>query len=125
MPRVLVADDNDDSVEMLATFLGLFGYSVETARDGQAALTALEAAPADVAILDLGMPRLDGYEVARRLVDQPFRPALLIALSGYSRDEDRRRTAEAGFDHHLVKPVDPERLHALIQEMLQARGGGS
>jgi signal transduction histidine kinase/ActR/RegA family two-component response regulator len=119
-PTVLVVDDNVDSATMLATFLGLLGYSVRTAHEGHSALAALAAAPADIAILDIGMPRMDGYELARRLsAGEVPRPRLLVAVSGYGRDEDKRRAAEAGFDEHFVKPVDPEHLHALIQARLR------
>ncbi len=120
---VLVVDDNVDSAVMLSTFLSLMGYSVRTAHDGPSALAELRAAPVDVAIFDIGMPRMDGYELARRIAQEGLqRPRLLVALSGYGRDQDKRRSSEAGFDEHLVKPVDPEGLHQTIKERLDKGG---
>jgi signal transduction histidine kinase/CheY-like chemotaxis protein len=113
--RILVVDDNPDARELLAEFLTIIGNDVITASDGNSALSAaLEALPA-IIILDLGLPGMDGYEVAKKLrtVDG-LEDTLLIALTGYGQPGDRRRTREAGFDHHLVKPVDLNDIKALI-----------
>ena len=122
-PRdILIIEDNADAAATLRSLLQLAGHRVRVARDGQEGLEALKARRADVALIDLGLPRIDGYEVARRaremLEGQP-RP-LLIAVTGYGLPEDRRRTLEAGFDAHLVKPVDLAALRALL---VQASGG--
>jgi signal transduction histidine kinase/CheY-like chemotaxis protein len=103
--RVLVADDNQDSVEMLALLLTTHGHEVTVAFDGEQALAMAVARPHDVALLDLGMPVMDGYAVARQLAGTAARPPLVVAISGWGDADARRRTAAAGFDHHLVKPV--------------------
>lgn len=113
--RALVVDDNVDAAESIAVVLRLSGVDVETAHDGPAALAAARALHPAVIVLDIGLPGLDGYEVARQLRAEPaFRETFIVALTGYGQDEDRRRAAEAGFDLHLVKPVDPARLLALV-----------
>ncbi len=109
--RVLVVDDNVDSARSMAMLLQLEGYEVECAFDGEEALARAESHQPHAVILDLGLPLLNGYEVARRLRETPalsrIGPLLLIALSGYGRERDRARAAEAGFDLHLTKPADP------------------
>jgi CheY-like chemotaxis protein len=100
------------------------GHSVRVARNGPAAVEAVRADPPDVVLLDLGMPGMDGYEVARRLKEGPALPdLLLVALTGWGQDEDRRRTREAGFHHHFVKPVDPDDLRRLLARSRPARPG--
>jgi len=113
--RILVADDNPDAVESLALLLSLAGHEVHTAFDGeQAAALAAEAKP-DVALLDIGMPRLNGYDAARRIRARPeTRRTFLVAVTGWGQEDDRRRATEAGFDAHLVKPVSPEALNQLL-----------
>ncbi|HYH65070.1 MAG TPA: ATP-binding protein, partial [Urbifossiella sp.] len=114
---VLVVDDNVDAAESLALLLRMKGHEVRVAHDGLAALAAVEAAPPDLVLLDIGMPGMDGYEVARRLRERPGLEHLpLVAMTGWSQDEDRRRSREAGFDHHLVKPVEPAVLYQLLAE---------
>ena len=116
--RVLVADDNADAAETLAMLLSLLGYEVRTAADGMEAVAAAEEFRPDVAVLDIGMPRLDGNGAARRMRAEPWGAEMtIIALTGWGSDEDRRRTAEAGFDLHLTKPVDPTTLQSLIAGM--------
>jgi PAS domain S-box-containing protein len=111
--HVLVADDNLDAAETLAVFLETMGYVVHRANDGAEALQlATELAP-DIAVLDIGMPHLDGYEVAKRL-RAAGSVAVLIALTGWGQSEDLRRSREAGFDYHLVKPVQPSTLVTLL-----------
>ena len=113
--RILVVDDNKDAVESLALLLSIVGQTVATARDGLEALAQFEQFGPEVVVLDLGLPGLNGYEVARRIraMHHPT-PPVLVALTGWGQDEDRRRTVEAGFDHHLVKPVDFDALKALL-----------
>jgi PAS domain S-box-containing protein len=105
--RILVVDDNVDAARSLAVLLRLEGHEVRVAPHGPAALAAAQAEPPEMVILDLGMPGMDGFEVARRLRGQPrLRETLLVALTGWAQEEDRRRCYEAGFDGHLPKPVD-------------------
>jgi CheY-like chemotaxis protein len=95
--------------------LTMTGHEVQTCHDGLSALRAAEEFGPEVVLLDIGLPGMDGYEVARRLREQPLSPQpLLVALSGYGQAEDLRRSREAGFDQHLVKPADPEVLRALF-----------
>lgn len=105
--RILVVDDNKDAADSLAMALALMGHEVHKAYDGAGALETAHDFMPQVAILDIGLPDIDGHELARRLREQQVTAsALLIALTGYGQDEDLTRSAEAGFDHHLVKPVD-------------------
>ena len=98
-----------------AALLELSGYEVRTAFDGRAALAVAAEFNPDAVLLDIGMPGMDGYEVACRLRgDERTRKAILVALTGWGHDDDRRRAHEAGFDHHLVKPVEPDDLHTLL-----------
>jgi CheY-like chemotaxis protein len=107
--RVLVADDNPDSLESLALVLQLRGNDVRTATDGAAAVTEAETFRPEVILLDIGMPQMNGYDACRKIRQLEWgRSALLIALTGWGQNEDRERSREAGFDYHLVKPVDPE-----------------
>jgi CheY-like chemotaxis protein len=111
----LIVDDNVDSAESLAELLALTGHDVRTAHDGPTALQEAQARRPGVVLLDIGLPRMDGYEVARRLRRLPdFHAVVLIAMTGYGQDEDRRRSREAGFDHHLVKPVGLEDIRRLL-----------
>jgi signal transduction histidine kinase/CheY-like chemotaxis protein len=115
--RILVVDDNVDAADSLAVLLRLLGNDVRIAHDGPAALEAAGAYWPDVVLLDLGLPRMSGYEVCRRLRDGQFANGpLVVALTGYGQDEDRRRTREAGFDRHLVKPVNPDELREVLAE---------
>src|ERR671938_792283 len=109
--RLLVVDDNQDAADSLAMLLRLQGHEVRVAYSGMAAVEMTKTFTPDVVFLDIGMPGMDGYEVARRLRQQPgLERVVLAALTGWGQQEDRRRTAEAGFDHHLVKPVEPQLL---------------
>src|SRR5262245_37827753 len=113
--KILVVDDNVDAVETLAEMLRLEGHEIRTAQDAECAVTeAVEFRP-DVALLDIGLPGADGYSLANRLRALPqMRDAVLVAVTGYGRSEDFARSAAAGFDHHLVKPIDPSRLAAVL-----------
>ncbi|HXX68227.1 MAG TPA: response regulator, partial [Polyangiaceae bacterium] len=104
--RVLVVDDNDDAAHILAVLFEQAGHAVTLAYDGPGALAAAAAARPELVILDLGLPGMDGYTVAARLRDTGHDQATLVALTGYGQDEDRHRSRAAGFDHHLVKPID-------------------
>ncbi|WP_437933700.1 hybrid sensor histidine kinase/response regulator [Sorangium sp. So ce341] len=113
--RILVVEDNPDVAESLVMLLQALGHDVAMARSGPEALEAAPAFLPDVVLLDIGLPGMDGYEVARQLRRRPeLERALLVALSGYGQDEDRRRSRAAGFDHHLVKPVSRAVLQPLI-----------
>ncbi len=113
--RILVVDDSEDAALTLATLLELAGYELHLAHDGEQALAAAEACRPDVILLDIGLPKLSGNDVCRRLRQQDWgREMTVIALTGWGQDKDRRRTAEAGFDHHLVKPADPAALLKLL-----------
>jgi signal transduction histidine kinase/CheY-like chemotaxis protein len=113
--RILVVDDNVDGAERLAEYLGMAGHQVRTAYGGPAALEVARAYQPEAVLLDLAMPGMDGYEVARRLRQEPgLERVLLVALTGYGQEEDRRRSRQATIDYHLVKPVDPEALEALL-----------
>jgi PAS domain S-box-containing protein len=115
--RVLVVDDNQDSADSLAMLLRLSGHEVRTAHDGLEAVTAAETFDPDVALLDLGMPTLNGYEVAQRIRRQPRgADIVLIALTGWGQEEYRRRSKDAGFDHHLTKPVEVDVLHKILAD---------
>jgi PAS domain S-box-containing protein len=113
--RVLVVDDNVDAAKTLAMLLRLEGHEIRMEHDGLAAVEAAQAYAPDVILLDIGLPGLDGYEVARRLrVIPALADTVLVALTGYGQEEDRRRSATAGFDHHLVKPIDLQTLASLL-----------
>jgi CheY-like chemotaxis protein len=113
--RVLIADDNLAALETLSLMIELLGYEVRRARDGAEAVALAETFRPDTVLMDLGMPNVNGYEAARRMREQPWgRRLLLIATTGWGQEEDRRRSREAGFDHHLVKPIDTEVLRDLL-----------
>ncbi|MDI3290832.1 response regulator [Polyangium sp. 15x6] len=122
--RVLVVDDNRDSAETLSLLLEMLGHEVERAHDGPSALAAARAVRPTVVFLDLGLPGMDGYEVARQLRREPWgHEVLLVALSGYGRDEDRERSRAAGCDLHLTKPPDFEAVRQLLQKLGNEREG--
>jgi CheY-like chemotaxis protein len=113
--RALIVDDNRDAAESLAALIGLAGHEVRVAHDGPTALTVAEAFRPEVVLLDIGLPGMTGYDVARALRNRPpTAGAVLAALTGYGQDEDRRQSREAGIDVHLVKPPDPEAIRRLL-----------
>ena len=112
--RILVVDDNEDSAESMSLLLQCDGHHVDTAYSGEKALQLASDAPPDVMLLDIGMPGMMGYEVAERLRTSGAAATLLIAVTGYGRDSDIARAHEAGFDHHMVKPVDYDQLRTLL-----------
>ena len=116
--RILVADDNLDALESLAALLALNGHEVHRAQDGAAALQAAMRHRPEVIFLDIGMPQMDGYEVARRIRAHEWgKEMLLIAVTGWGQESDRQRSFAAGFDFHLVKPVDLEKLNQLLSKV--------
>jgi len=119
--RVLVADDNRDAADSLQRVLALFGHEVRVAYDGSSALELGQKFRPRVAVLDIGMPGTDGYEVARTFRRKLGSEVKLVALTGWGQEADRRRALEAGFDHHLTKPVDPGTLNDLLLMVLDPR----
>jgi PAS domain S-box-containing protein len=120
--RVLIADDNRDAAESLAMLLEMQGHTVTVAHDGREALAAIETSHPEVALLDIGMPEIDGYEVARRVRgDSRGHRTLLIAITGWGQEQDKARAMAAGFDLHFTKPVEPQRLIELLGAELPAR----
>jgi CheY-like chemotaxis protein len=119
---VLVIEDNPDAREALVALLELDGYHVESAADGPTAIELTRAKRPDVALVDIGLPGIDGYEVARRIRGLGGQQPTLVALTGYGQPEDRQRAVEAGFDAHLVKPVDPSNLAELLSRGIPGRG---
>lgn len=113
--RVLVVDDNADAAESLGMLLEVRGNEVRIAYDGLQALEAAGEFDPDIVLLDIGMPKMSGYEVARRLRANRGDSVLIVAITGWGQEEDRRRAREAGFDHHFTKPVDYEALLELIE----------
>ncbi|MCI0582773.1 MAG: ATP-binding protein, partial [Chloroflexi bacterium] len=119
--RILIVEDNEDARDMLQVLLSLAGHEVHAAGDGPTGLEMARATQPDIAVIDLGLPGLDGYELARRLRPNRSGRLRLLALSGYGQAEDRRKTLAAGFDMHLVKPVDPAHLSAAIASLQRPR----
>jgi CheY-like chemotaxis protein len=114
--RVLVVDDNYDSTETLSLLLQVKGHEAHIASDGEEALTVADRVQPDLVLLDLSLPKMDGYEVARLLRQRPYSAAmLLVAVTGWSGQDVKARAAEAGFDYHLLKPVDWEQLERILE----------
>jgi CheY-like chemotaxis protein len=115
--RILVADDNRDAADTLSAILQLDGHEVRTAYDGVQALQIAERFAPQIALLDIGMPNLNGYQTARRIREQSWGSSMfLVALTGWGQEQDRRQATEAGFNCHLVKPGDPQMIGALIEQ---------
>lgn len=117
--KILVVDDGVDAATSIAQVLRTMGHEVAVAHDGLTALDEARRLRPDVVLLDIALPRLDGFEVARRLRTEHGSHVLIIAVTGYVQDEDRRKAMEAGFDHHAAKPID----HGYLQSLLGARVG--
>ncbi|HJQ62404.1 MAG TPA: response regulator, partial [Burkholderiales bacterium] len=116
--RVLVVDDNADAANTLCSILKLFGHEVRCVYDGPSTLSAAESFRPHVVLLDIGLPGMDGYEVARRLrADPAFHATTLIAVTGYGQGADRLQSQQAGFDQHLTKPIDADMLHNIISSL--------
>jgi CheY-like chemotaxis protein/two-component sensor histidine kinase len=116
---ILIVEDNDDAARTLSRLLELAGHRVRVASDGAAGLAALQAQPPEIALIDVGLPRMSGYDVAQRIRSSMDgrKPPLMVALTGYGAPEDRERALAAGFDEHLVKPVDFATLEALLARL--------
>jgi CheY-like chemotaxis protein len=116
--RLLVVDDNRDAAESMSMLLEMWGHEVAFAYDGPSALETAEQWQPEAVFLDIGLPGMDGYEVAARLRELPqAKDAVLIAVTGYGQEDDRLRSRRAGIDHHLVKPVAPDALRNLIDSL--------
>jgi CheY-like chemotaxis protein len=112
--RILIAEDIPDAAEMLRTMLDLMGHEVRVASDGVQAVALAKEFDPEIALLDIGMPRMDGYQAAREIRQAMGGRVLLVAVTGWGQEEDQRRSREAGFDHHLTKPAEPSVLEHLI-----------
>ena len=113
--RILVVDDNRDSADSLATLLRLVGHDVCTVHDGRQALVVAATYRPDLVLLDIGLPGMDGFAVARHMRSQPeLAGVVLVALTGYGTEEDRRQSQSAGFNHHMVKPIHFDALNELV-----------
>lgn len=116
--RLLIVDDLKDTADSLAMLLSMKGYDVYTAYDGEEAIAAAAKLRPEVVLLDIGMPKLNGYDACRHIRAQPWGERMfIVALTGWGQDDDRRATEEAGFDHHMVKPVDPSELMRLLASL--------
>jgi len=113
--RILVVDDNVDGASSLAMMLDIMGNETQTAHNGLEAVEVAEAFKPDVILMDIGMPKLNGYEACRRIRERPWgRNVVVVAQTGWGQEDDKRKAQEAGFDFHLVKPVDPDALGKLL-----------
>jgi CheY-like chemotaxis protein len=115
--RVLVVDDNEDAAASLGVLLAHAGAEIFTAGDGEEAISVAARVRPDIVLLDIGLPKINGYDVARVIRERLGSSARLIALTGWGQDSDRERSKQAGFDHHLIKPVDPEALLELVRDL--------
>jgi CheY-like chemotaxis protein len=116
--RILIVDDNQDAASSLALLLNLAGNETQTAHDGMQAIEMAQMFHPDVVLLDISLPKLSGYDVCRHIREQPWgKKMVLVALTGWGLEEDRREPKEAGFDHHLVKPMDFDALRGLLAEV--------
>src|SRR6187549_2698039 len=121
--RILVVDDNHDSALSLAMMLSIMGHDTRTAHDGESAVETAESFLPEVVLLDIGLPKLNGYEVAQRIRENAWGKSMfLIAVTGWGQDEDRERSSEVGLNVHMVKPVEPAALEKLLSEL---RPGGA
>jgi CheY-like chemotaxis protein len=116
--KILVVDDNPDSALSMAMMLSIMGHDTRTAHDGESAVDTAESFLPDVVLLDIGLPKLNGYEVAQRIREKAWGKSMyLIAVTGWGQDEDRQRSSEVGLNQHMVKPVEPAALEKLLTEL--------
>jgi DNA-binding response OmpR family regulator len=113
--RVLVVDDNEDAADSLAMLLSACGDAVRIAYDGEQAVELDDAFQPDVVLLDIGLPKISGYDVARQIRAKRGAQPLIVAITGWGQEEDRQRARDAGFDHHFTKPVDLDRLMEVVE----------
>ncbi|MFI5398062.1 MAG: response regulator [Candidatus Binatia bacterium] len=119
--RVLVVEDNEDVARSIAMLLELWGHKAQVVHEAQSALNAAETHHPEVVLMDIGLPGMDGYQIAKQLRQQQGgEKVVLVALTGFGEDEDRRRSSEAGFNHHLVKPVDPDVLQQFLSNLVSS-----
>jgi len=119
--RILVVDDNHDSALSLAMMLSIMGHETRTAHDGESAVETAETFLPEVVLLDIGLPKLNGYEVAQRIREKSWGASMyLIAVTGWGQDEDRQRSSEVGLNLHMVKPVEPSALEKLLASLAAA-----
>ncbi len=122
--HILIVEDQPDCAESMALLLRMYGHEVECAANGPTALAKARIDKPDVVLLDLGLPGMSGFDVAQQLNSQrPRKTPLLIAVTGYGQEQDRRHSAEAGMDLHLVKPIDPEQLRVILERFQQVISG--
>jgi len=116
--KILVVDDNPDSALSMAMMLSMMGHETRTAHDGEAAVTSAEEFRPQVVLLDIGLPKLNGYEVAQRIRGQEWGTSMfLVAITGWGQDEDRRRSEDVGMNLHMVKPVEPDALDRVLADL--------
>ena len=115
--RIVVVEDNEDSADMMATWLAHLGHGVQVARTGPAGLDLVLEARPDVVLCDIGLPGMDGVDVCKRIVATMAAPPVMVALTGWGMEGDRVRTVEAGFRHHLVKPVELAHLQSVLESI--------
>jgi len=116
--KILVVDDNPDAALSMAMMLSMMGHETRTAHDGEAAVTTAEEFRPQVILLDIGLPKLNGYEVAQRIRGQEWGAEMfLVAITGWGQDEDRRRSDDVGMNLHMVKPVEPDALDRVLAEL--------
>ena len=124
--RILVVDDNHDSALSLAMMLSIMGHETRTAHDGESAVSTAESFLPEVVLLDIGLPKLNGYEVAQRIRENDWGQSMfLIAVTGWGQEEDRQRSSEVGLNVHMVKPVEPAALERLLAELPSKQDVGS
>lgn len=119
--RVLIVDDNRDSADTLTLMLRMRGNETQTAYDGEEAVRLAAEFSPDVILLDIGLPKLNGYDACRRIRQMTQKEVVIIAQTGWGQSEDRHRTKDAGFDHHIVKPIDIAQLFRLLTEVADAK----
>ncbi len=120
--RILVVDDNFDAAKMLAMLLRITGNTVHTAHDGVEAFAMAQELRPEIVLLDIGLPKMNGYDVARAIRNEPWgEKVALVAMTGWGMEEDKQRATHAGFDRHMVKPVDAQLLIKLLPEIKKAR----
>lgn len=122
--RILVVDDNHDSALSLAMMLSIMGHETRTAHDGESAVDTAESFLPEIVLLDIGLPKLNGYEVAQRIREREWGTSMfLIAVTGWGQEEDRQRSSEVGLNVHMVKPVEPAALERLFAELRRKQAG--